>query len=121
MRSVVFVIGAVIVMALAFWAYRENYRTQSAINEMNRVQRDITSLREELGVLNAEWAYLNRPSRLRQLVDLNFERLRLVPLEASQFAGIANIAYPPVPEKLVRPPRRPEGFVPPGTQPEPLP
>ncbi|MFI0395493.1 cell division protein FtsL [Paracoccus jiaweipingae] len=121
MRSVIFVIGAVIVMTLAFWAYRENYRTQSAINDMNKVQREITSLREELGVLNAEWAYLNRPSRLRQLVDLNFERLRLVPLESDQFAGIANIAYPPAPEKLIRPPRRPEGFDPSAAQQEPQP
>lgn len=114
MRLLAVVTGIVVLMGLAFWTYRENYRTQAVIDEMRVVQREIASLRDELSVLNAEWAYLNRPDRLRQLVQMNFDRLRLVPLTSDQFAGAGNIAYPPAPEKLVRPPRRPEGFTPEG-------
>ena len=109
MRSVIYLSCVLAVMGLAFWAYRENYRTQAAIGEMSQVQREIAALREDLGVLRAEWAYLNRPERLRDLVNLNFERLRLVPIEAGQFVQLAQIDYPappPVPPK--RPQARPQ-------------
>lgn len=106
MRVVISVAALLLVMGLAFWAYRENYRTQAALDEMRAVQRDIAGLRESLGVLRAEWAYLNRPERLRELVDLNFNRLQLVPLQADQFIGVGHIDYPaPAP---VPPPPRPE-------------
>lgn len=98
MRSILYLSCVLVVMGLAFWAYRENYRTQAAISDMSRVQRDIAGLREDLGVLRAEWAYLNRPQRLRELVDLNFERLRLVPIETGQRLDIGNIDYPKPPE-----------------------
>ncbi|MDO5528747.1 MAG: cell division protein FtsL [Paracoccus sp. (in: a-proteobacteria)] len=112
MRSVLFVFSAIVVMMLAVWAYRENYRTQAAMNEMVAVQREMSSLRDDLTALRAEWAYLNRPERLRELVNLNFERLQLVAINADQFIDIDKIAFPP--PRPVSPPRRPEGFVPPG-------
>lgn len=99
MRSVLYLATTLAVMGLAFWAYRENYATQTAINDMAQVQRSIGGLREELGVLRAEWAFLNRPERLNELVNLNFDKLKLVPLESSQFVDISQVAYPePAPE-----------------------
>ena len=106
-----YLIVAMGLMGLAFWAYRENYRTQDAISRMEAVQNDIAGLRERLVVLRAEWAYLNRPSRLRELVVLNEEKLGLVPLTAGHFIPTSKIAYPAPPVK--GPPRRPENFVPP--------
>ena len=94
MRSVLFLLTTLIVMGLAFWAYRENYSTQSAITEMADVQRQIGGLREDLIVLRAEWAYLNRPDRLRDLATVNFDRLGLLPMEPSQFGTAAQVAYP---------------------------
>ncbi len=111
MRSILYLLIAMVVMSLAFWAYRENYRTQDALNEMEAVQREIAQLREQLVVLRAEWAYLNRPERLRELVQLNAAKLNLVPITADQFVGSSKIDYPPPPVKY--PPRRPENFVPP--------
>lgn len=95
MRPLLYLMAAMVVMGLAFWAYRENYATQAQIDQMQKVQREIASLRENLGVLRAEWAYLNRPDRLRQLVDMNFDRLRLAPVQANQFGAARNIDYPP--------------------------
>ncbi|MDB6175935.1 cell division protein FtsL [Paracoccus sp. Z330] len=94
MRSLTYLAVTLLVMGLAFWAYRENYRTQAAISSMSQVQREIARLREDLGVLRAEWAYLNRPERLAELVDLNFERLQLVPVDSDQFMGLEHIDYP---------------------------
>ena len=94
MRSLFFILTAVTVMGLAFWAYRENYRTQGELAEVRDLRGEIAQLRESLGVLNAEWAYLNRPDRLRELADMNFERLGLLPLEPSQFGTVAQISYP---------------------------
>ena len=95
MRALMYLLTVLAVMGLAFWAYRENYRTQAAIDEMNGIQNEIGGLREQLGVLRAEWAYLNRPERLRELVNLNFDKLRLVPFDSSQFVDVGQVAFPP--------------------------
>ena len=97
MRSLFFVVTALCVMGLAVWAYRENYRTQASLAEVSDLQHDIALLRESLGVLRAEWAYLNRPERLRELADLNYERLGLLPLAPEQFGQVADLTFP-VPE-----------------------
>jgi len=95
MRNLFLVVSAMAVIGLAFWAYRENYQTQEAQAEAGQLQRQIADARERLRVLNAEWAYLNRPQRLRDLADLNFDKLGLVPLRAEQFGRVGQVAYPP--------------------------
>ena len=97
MRPFLLVFTALTLMALAFWAYRENYATQAALRDMQKLQAEVASLRESLTLQKAEWAYLNRPDRLRDLVALNFERLPLLPLDPGQFLAVADIALPPLP------------------------
>lgn len=94
MRSLFVVLSAIAVIGLAFWAYRENYQTQEAQAKAEQLQRNIANARERLRVLNAEWAYLNRPQRLRDLADLNFDKLGLVPLRPEQFGKVDQVAYP---------------------------
>ncbi|AGT09618.1 cell division protein FtsL [Paracoccus aminophilus] len=94
MRSILYLTTALVVMGLAFWAYRENYRTQDAIRKMEAIQYQIGGLRQDIGTLRAEWSYLNRPDRLRELVNLNFDKLKLVPLNSDQFVDIRQVAYP---------------------------
>ena len=94
MRPVLYVLSFLAVMALAFWAYRENYATQAALRDMGKLQNEIASLRDALALQRAEWAYLNRPDRLRELATLNFDRLGLLPLEPVQFGAAAQVSYP---------------------------
>lgn len=94
MRPALFVLSFLAMIALGFWAYRENYATQSALKDVEVLRTEIAGLREALAVQRAEWAYLNRPDRLRQLVDANFDRLGLMPMEPSQFGTAAAVAYP---------------------------
>ncbi len=102
MRSLFVILTAVAVISLAFWAYRENYETQAAQSEAQKIQREIADARQRLRVLNAEWAYLNRPQRLRDLADLNFEKLGLVPLRPEQFGKIDQVSFPkPDPDRFM--------------------
>lgn len=94
MRAFLSVFAAFVVMGLAFWAYRENYATKAVIDEVARLERAISEEREVLSVLNAEWAYLNRPDRLRDLAELNFERLQLMPILPEQFGSSTEVTYP---------------------------
>lgn len=96
MKSVFFIMTACMVMALAVWAYRQNYETQARLREVNELRSDIADLRERAGVLRAEWAYLNRPERLADLADMNYDRLGLLPLRPEHFRKIDEIPYPVV-------------------------
>ena len=97
MRPIIFILSALSLIGLAFWAYRENYATQLAMRNVGHLQNEIAGLRETLQLQRAEWAYLNRPSRLRDLASLNFDRLGLLPMEPEQFGEVGQIANPPPP------------------------
>lgn len=95
MRPVVYILSFLILIGLGAWAYRENYATQASLREVVALQDEIAALRDSLAVQRAEWAYLNRPERLRELATLNFDRLGLLPMEPQQFGSASAIAYPP--------------------------
>lgn len=94
MRPFLYVLSFLAVIVSGFWAYRENYATQEALKDVSRLNREIGSLREALALQRAEWAYLSRPDRLRELVVLNFDRLGLLPLEPEQLGDTRQVAYP---------------------------
>ena len=94
MRPVLYVLTFLGLIALGFWAYRENYATQATLREVRGLQQEIAGLREALSVQRAEWAYLNRPDRLRDLATLNFDRLGLLPMEPGQFGAVAQVVMP---------------------------
>ena len=94
MRGILYVLSALAVMGLAFWAYQENYKTQASIREVRQLHAEIGAAHERLSVLRAEWAYLNRPDRLADLAELNFDRLGLLPLMPDAFGAVDEIIYP---------------------------
>jgi hypothetical protein len=57
-------------------------------------------LREALTLQRAEWAYLNRPERLRDLIAINYDRMQLLPMESAQFGRVDQVAYPLPPMEL---------------------
>ncbi|MCV2881320.1 cell division protein FtsL [Actibacterium sp. XHP0104] len=94
MRGLFYVLGAIAVMGLAFWAYRENYAARQAIEQTEALNREIGDMRATRAMLRAEWAYLNRPDRLRELAELNFGRLGLLEMQPEQFGRIDQVAFP---------------------------
>ena len=94
MRSLLYITSALVVMALAYWAYSENYKTQASLDRVEDLQLEIGQMQEQLTVLRAEWAYLNRPDRLRDLAVLNYDKLGLLPLAPEQFGRVDQVSYP---------------------------
>ena len=97
MRGLLYLLSALMVVGLGFWAYNENYATQESIREVRDLNRQIGEAHARLRMLNAEWAYLNRPDRLRDLADLNFDRLGLLPLMPDGFGRVDQVIYPAMP------------------------
>ncbi len=98
MRVVLYLSAVVLVAVCATWAYRVNYATQEAFNRVADLRAAIAAEREALGMLEAEWAYLNRPDRLRALVTAYAEALQLIELAPGHYGEAAMVAYPPEPE-----------------------
>jgi hypothetical protein len=97
MKGIAYVLAALAVFGLAVWAYRENYATQRVLGEAQSMQRKIGEAQVRLSVLRAEWAYLNRPNRLMELTEINFDRLGLLPLRPNQFGRVDEVSFPPDP------------------------
>lgn len=98
MKVLLHLSAAVLVAVCATWAYRVNYATQEALNRLADLRAAVALEREALSVLNAEWAWLNRPDRLAALVAGPGADLGLAPLTPEAFGDAAMVAYPPEPE-----------------------
>lgn len=99
MRGVLYVLAALAVIGLGFWAYTENHKTREEVKQARVLHSQIGAAHERLNMLQAEWAYLNRPDRLRDLAELNFDRLGLLPLMPDAFGDMDDI-IDPIPEIL---------------------
>ncbi|MCF6271909.1 MAG: cell division protein FtsL [Rhodobacteraceae bacterium] len=99
-----YLLAGVIVVLAASWTYQVNYRVQEAKFRVEKLARAIDREREAISVLGAEWAYLNRPGRLRALAETYYEELRLMPIESSNFGEVGQISFAQTDgtERLVR-------------------
>ncbi|MBE3639125.1 cell division protein FtsL [Mangrovicoccus algicola] len=103
MRTLIGFLLGLAVLGLGFWAYQENYRTRDAVDQVRATKREIMHLRDELTMLRAEWAWLNRPERLRMLVDANGAALGLSDMAPDRFGVLDQVAYPTRPYLSVQP------------------
>jgi len=95
MKNFFYLLAGVVVVLAASWTYKVNYQVQEAEERVASLQREINRERSKIAVLGAEWAYLNRPERLRALAETYYTELRLMPIDASHFANISEVPLPP--------------------------
>jgi cell division protein FtsL len=84
------VIWLIVAGAVALGLYQVKYEVQRLEEELHQVRSDIRQDRVALHVLEAEWAYLNRPERLQRLAS---KHLEMGPAGAKQVAAVT--ALPP--------------------------
>ncbi len=78
-------IHMVCVAVLAIGLYMVKYSVQDVQRNVASLKTQLANEKESLHLLNAEWAYLNRPDRLRQLAD---RHLDLMPLDSRQIEKV---------------------------------
>ena len=91
LRFLLFATLIVSTFSLGLWAYKINYESRAAYQRVNNLEESILSLNKEVKILNAEWAHLNRPERLRKLVEYFFLELRLNPINPDDFIVFSEI------------------------------
>jgi hypothetical protein len=69
----------------AYALYMVKFSVQNLQREVVVAQRNLAQEKESLHLLKAEWAYLNRPERLRRLSDAH---LNLVPLDSRRMQNM---------------------------------
>ncbi len=84
------VIWLIVAGAVALGLYQVKYEVQRLEEKLHQVRNDIRQDRVALHVLEAEWAYLNRPERLQRLAS---KHLEMGPSGAKQVAAVT--ALPP--------------------------
>lgn len=94
MKRWMYAFGFILCAGLAYWAYSIASKTRLASIELQEINSQILKEHEQIAVLKSEWAYLNRPERLRHLVELNFDKLGLVPIVAKNYGEASDIPYP---------------------------
>ncbi len=81
----------VVIVIAAFMLYMVKYQVQSLKTQIAETSRQLEEEKESLHVVAAEWAYLNRPERLRQLAA---KYLPSSDLTVDQIADIEAIPFP---------------------------
>jgi hypothetical protein len=78
------------------YLYQVKHRTRMLELQIDSTVHDTGKIREQVGLLRAEWAFLNDPARLQ---DLAGQQLALKPVDSRQFVPMAELDrhLPPVP------------------------
>ncbi len=75
----------------AFGLYMVKYRVLDIQKEIARTEHELEEEKENLHVIAAEWAYLNRPDRLQPLAQ---KYLKLEPMKGVQIGSLEQLPYP---------------------------
>ena len=74
----------------AFGLYMVKYKVQTLKAEVAVAEKQLREEKQNLHVLAAEWTYLNRPERIRQLAA---KYLTTKPVQGEQLADFASVPY----------------------------
>jgi hypothetical protein len=85
------VIWMLVIVVAAFLLYTVKYQVQSLKTQIADTSRELEVEKEALHVAAAEWAYLNRPERLRMLAG---KYLSSSEVTVDQVADIQAIPFP---------------------------
>ncbi|MBY8974976.1 cell division protein FtsL [Rhodobacteraceae bacterium NNCM2] len=99
MKRIGLCIGLVAVILAATWTYNVNYRTRQAFDRIADLRAEIAAEGETVQVLRVEWAWLNAPRRLKELVRLYNDDLGLIRLEPDRYGFVSSVPFPP-PERF---------------------
>lgn len=69
----------------AYALYMVKFSVQNLQRDVAQTSAQLAQEKESLHLLNAEWAYLNRPDRLRRLSD---SHLTMVPLDSKRMENM---------------------------------
>ena len=100
MRFLLFSIVVTTTFSLGLWAYKTNYESRAASQRVKDLEKSIVSANKVAKILNAEWAHLNSPDRLRKLVEYYFLELRLTPIDPDNFISFSEIYWDKDIEKM---------------------
>ena len=90
-KRLVLIFSLIFTLGLGLWAYKTNYASRSALLRVESIKKQIDHERYQIKILNAEWEFLNRPERLRKLVEYYFDELRLIPISPQNFTSYDRI------------------------------
>ncbi len=62
-------LGIALLALSVFALFQVKYKVQNLRRDLAEIERQISADKKSIHVLGAEWAYLNRPERLKQLAD----------------------------------------------------
>lgn len=77
-----------LVLGIAAGVYYGKYTVEQMQQENKGLRAAIAKEEEAIAILRADWSYLNRPARLK---ELSSEFLNLQPIEAGQIVGMASL------------------------------
>ena len=84
MIRIVNIVLVVLMLGAATWTYAVKHRAERNVAEINELERRIKLEKESIDLLQADWAYLSQPSRLKTLADQYGEQLQLQQTEPQQ-------------------------------------
>ncbi len=93
-------IWMLVIVVAAFLLYMVKYQVQSLHSQIAETSRELEAEKEALHVVAAEWAYLNRPERIRMLAG---KYLSASEVTVEQVADIQAIPFPRQTEASLEP------------------
>lgn len=82
-------LGLIVAALLVVSLYRAKYGARDSAAEARELRREIAALKDEIGVLQAEFAHLARETWIAEYAR---EVLGMAPPRPGQFAGVRDIA-----------------------------